>query len=344
MTRLAVLLGLFLLLTLMPGVVGCGDEAEETPALTLKLAHSVPPGHTTDQVAQEFARLIKEYSEGRILVDIYPNAALIGAEALWEALNTGTMDVYVESSWWISSWVPSVYAFFMDGLWESWEHGYAVMDDGRVSQILADSIEEAGQVKMLRVLSAGLMLGHITKDKEITHLKDLEGLRTNTSPGYPAMPIHEYAGLEAVPIALEETTIAFTQGIIDSVCMTPTALRQGHYYDIGKHMYWRPGSFRTNLCMMNGETWENLPVDIQDILINRVAPELEDFSRRLYQESEAADIEFLEEQVYTVNWMTSEQAAEFWEGVKGHPTMRVQLLMVDPKIIDIIQELRPSVQ
>lgn len=349
MRKLAILLVPFLLLSLVLGVVGCGSEEGETPTLTptsitLKLAHSVPLGHTTDLVAQEFARLVEEYTEGQILVDIYHSAALFEAEVLWEALNTGAMDVYVESSWWISSWVSSVYAFYMDGLWESWEHGYAVMDDGRVSQILTDLAEESGQVKMLRVLPAGIMLGHITKDREITHLTDLAGLRTNTSPGYPSMPIHEYAGLEAIPIAYEETTIAFTQGIIDSVCMTPTVLRQGHYYDIGKHIFWRPGSFRTNLCMMNKEVWESLPADIQDILINQVAPELEDFSQSLYQKSESDDIEFLGEQVETVHWMTPEQAAEFWEGVKDHPTMQVQMLIVDPRILEIIGELRPSAQ
>ena len=361
MKKLAMPLVLLLVFSLILGVVGCGSGEEETrtpaptaaPAaspsptpesITLKLCHSVPPGHNTDLVAQEFARLVEEYTVGRVLVDIYHSAALFPAEELWEALHTGAMDAYVESSWWASSWVPSVYAYFMDGLWESWEHGYAVMNDGRVSRMLTDLIEEAGNIKVLRVLPAGLMLGHITEDTEITHLKDLDGMRTNTSPGYPPMPIHEYAGLKPVPIASEETTIAFVQGIIDSVCMTPTVLRQAHYYDTGKHLFWRPGSFRSNLCMVNRETWEGLPADVQDILLNRVAPELEDFSKRLYQDSETADMEFLGEQVETVHWMTPEQATEFWEGIKDHSTMIVQMLMVEPEILEIIEELRPSAQ
>jgi hypothetical protein len=42
--------------------------------------------------------------------------------------------------------------------------------------------------------------------------------------------------------------------------------------------------------------------------------------------------------------MTPEQATEFWEGVKDHPTMIVQMLMVEPEILEIIEELRPSAQ
>jgi len=367
MSKLAVLLVPVMLLSLLVGAAGCGEDKKSptptstpspttvptaTPAptaaptptpepITLKLGHSIPPGHNTDLVAQEFARLVEEYTEGRVLVDIYPNGALFGAEELWEALHTGSMDAYVESSWWIQAWVPDVYAFFTDGLWESWEHGYAVMEDGRVPQALTDLIEAAGDVKVLRVLPAGLMLGDITKDREITHLKDLDGLRTNTSPGTPPMPIHEYAGLTAVPIAMEETSIAFMQGIIDSVTMTPTVLRQGQFYETGKHIFWRPGSFRTNLCLMNSDTWESLPVDIREILMNQVGPELESFSQGLYEDSEAADIEFLGEQVETVNWMTPEK---YWAAVQDIPITKLQLLMISPRILDVIQELRPSAQ
>ena len=74
MRKLAVLLVLFLLLSVTSGVLGCGNGGEEAPTptptaapaaspsptpepVTLKLGHSVPIGHNTDLVAQEFPEL-----------------------------------------------------------------------------------------------------------------------------------------------------------------------------------------------------------------------------------------------------------------------------------------------
>jgi TRAP-type C4-dicarboxylate transport system substrate-binding protein len=93
---------------------------------------------------------------------------------------------------------------------------------------------------------------------------------------------------------------------------------------------------------MNIESWERLPADIQDIILDRVMPEMYEYTKSLYREEEDAALEAIEQNVETMHWVTAEDSAPYYEYLPTHSLQIVQTLMIDPEIVQIIDDFRPS--
>lgn len=342
----------FLLLTLIVSAIGCGG-GDETPAptdgvrptptpepITLKLVSSATADSMWGQVYQHFADLTEEYTSGRVTIDIYPGSQLFPASEQWEAMATGAIDIFADSSYYLSTYVPDVMAFYMEGFWESYEQAYAILEESELPQVLAEKIEAAGPVKMLGFFPGSMPLCVLNTVRETKELMDLEGLKTQGIPGSPSTAMYDYAGMLSIPIAYEEISTAFIQGIVDAVHYPPFVIVDLGLQETGKHMLCRTALFANFAIVMGSNAWDNLPDDIQDIMVNQVIPETYDFSKKQAQESEEAALDLIEQNVETVHWITQEDIEPYYEYARNHSVTRVQLLMVDPRVMEIIEEFR----
>ncbi len=356
MNKLILLITVFLVLSPVISFTSCdGEEASPTPSggvtstptiqpMTFKLVSSMPADSTGGQAYFHFADLVEEYTDGRLMIDVYPGSQLFPATEEWEAVSTGAVDIFGDSSYFASSYVPDMMIFYVDGAFESYEHAYAVLEESEVPRILAEQVEEAGPVKLLGILPAGMTLCVINSVRETSELSDLAGLRCQSSPGAPPLPLYEYTGMTAVPISLEETSTAFIQGVLDAVHQAPGIIKDLRMYETGKHMLCRYSMFATLLIIMNNDSWNALPADIQDIILNEVIPETYDFFKTIYRDSEDTAIDLITQNVETVHWVEQADLDAYLEYLPTHPVYRMQMLMVDKDIKEIIDELRPGGQ
>ena len=160
MKKSAILLIGLSVLVLMSGVAGCGGEETtltpgetQTPAatpaptiepVTLKMVFSEPADSPSADFNNHFADLVEEYTDGRVTIETFPGGQLFPATEQWEAVVTGSIDIMADSSYYISQTIPDVMIFYMDGMFESYEHAYAVLEESEVPQILAERVEAAG--------------------------------------------------------------------------------------------------------------------------------------------------------------------------------------------------------
>jgi len=71
-------------------------------------------------------------------------------------------------------------------------------------------------------------------------------------------------------------------------------------------------------------------------------PEVYEFDKMRYREVEDEAMKRIAENVETVNWCTQEDLDTYIEFASAHPVIKVQMLMVDPRIPEIIEAIRPS--
>jgi len=354
MKKLAILLIGLLITTLIAGAVGCGGGeagptpgggADPTPAvkpITLKLVSSTPAESTGGQVNVRFAELVEEYTGGRVEIDIFPGSQLFPATEQWEAVTTGAVDLMADTTYYLRGVVPDVLAFYLEGLFINYEHLYSVLEDSEVPRILADKFEEAGPVKLLGLAPTSMGGCVINSVKETQSLADLKGLKTQSSPGAPPLPLYEYTGMVAVPVAFEELTAAFIQGVINGVQVPPDTITSLRLYETGKHALCRPAWGITTAILTNEKSWERLPADIQDIILNQVMPEAYEYQKNSYREAEQVALDVLEEELETLHYVSQEDMDAYLEYVPTHPTIKVQTLMIEPEIMEIIGEMKPT--
>ncbi|UCC60796.1 MAG: TRAP transporter substrate-binding protein [Dehalococcoidia bacterium] len=356
MGKFTVLLNILLAIVLIAGTVGCnGGEATQTPAegtppgptaepITLKFVSSTTHEGVAAEAYNLFADLVEEYTDGRVTVDLFLGSQLFPVTEELEAVVTGAVDIMADASYWIFQYVPDVMVFYVDGVWEGREHAYAALEESELPRVLAERIEEAGPVKVLGFMPASLVMGIINSVKESTHMKALEGFRINSSPGSPPAPIYDYMGMVGVPLAYEEVPTSFMQGILDAVQITSDSMVSLRLYETGNHVLWRISSFPNLVMIMNEDSWESLPADARDIIITEVMPEVYEFAKTKYREIEEVSVQTIAENVETVNWVTQEDLHAYVEYARDHPVWKTQMLMVDPEIVEIIEDCKRSSQ
>ena len=352
MNRTAVLLIGLLVVGLAVGSVGCGgSEVSPTPTsavdatptpepITLKLI-SASPG-TASEAYYLFIDLVEEYTEGRVLIDFYPGSQLFPGTEQWEALVTGSVDMLADSTYWFRDPAPDLLLFYIDGIWESYEHAYTVLEDSEVPRLLAEKLEEAAPVKLLGILPRSMTMCVLNTVRETSKFEDLRGLKCQGTPGYPSTPLYDYSGMASVPIAVEEASFAFVGGVVDAVNYPPSTMLDLGLDEPAKHALCYRSLFITTGIVIHDDAWQGLPPDIQDIILNEVMPEVYEFSKRAYREVDEAAVEEIRQNVETLHWLAEEDYAPYHEYMKTHAFYQVQMLMVDPEIVQMIDDLRPS--
>jgi C4-dicarboxylate-binding protein DctP len=326
-----------LLVALVASATGCGGgentvtngggSTPDAKPITLKLISSTPSKSTGGQVNDRFAELVEEYTGGRVLVDVYPGSQLFPATEQWEALNTGAIDIVADATYYFRDAVPDALVFYIEGLFEGYEHLYAVLEDSEVPQMLADKFEEAGPVEVLGFAPTSMGGCLVNTVRETEHLADLKGLKTQSLPGTPPLPLY---------------TTAFVQGVIDAVQYPPDVVVSLGLHDTGNHGLFRNAWAITTVMVANEKSWERLPADIQDIIVNQVMPEVYDFQRDSYRQAEDVALEVLEQELDTFHRVRQDDLEAYLEYLPTHATIKVQLLMVDPEIVEIISDLWPN--
>lgn len=196
----------FLLLLL--GTLSC---AEKDGPLILKAALSQNPSEPQVRAVERFAELVAEGTEGRILVQIYPNNQLGNQRDVVEGLQMGSVELANIASV-MASFVPEVNLFELPFLFDGPEHFDAVVD-GAIGQSLAPAFRERG-LHLLGYFDAGER--HImTTGGPVGRLEELAGLKIRTMENRLHLAAFQAFGANPLPMAYGELYTALEQGVID---------------------------------------------------------------------------------------------------------------------------------
>jgi len=92
------------------------------PAVDLRLAELHPIDHPTAKADFEFARLVKERSDGRITISVYTDSVLGQEMAVLDQVQFGAIDIARVSLAAVAVYVPRLVALQMPYLYSDGEH------------------------------------------------------------------------------------------------------------------------------------------------------------------------------------------------------------------------------
>ncbi|MFC1926669.1 TRAP transporter substrate-binding protein [Chloroflexota bacterium] len=356
MKRLGLILVLTLVMLLTYSMVGCGgEEATPTPKPTiaptsaptptpepivLKATVDRPDDHAWSMDMYKFKELIEEYTNGRVTLEVYTGGVLFPMTADWEAVSTGAVDISITAPYFAAIAVPAQMVWYMDGVWESNEHGWAVLQDGQVPKMFHDLSWEAG-VKDLGFVPYSSYVIVASADNEISDFTDEEGLRFGVT-GPPA-PIHLQYG-KGVPVSVPVTEIytSLTRGIIDFMPWDMIGAAEMQVWDYADHAFVYAGIYAVADIWMNQDTWNSLPKEIQDIITTKVIPEVQVLAKNAMEQEESELLELLGTKMKTLHVATEDQLVAAIEFLQDDPKFNEQLAYVGPDILAAIAELRSS--
>jgi tripartite ATP-independent transporter DctP family solute receptor len=256
---------------------------------TLKLASTQAMDHPYMVGAQKFADLVKERSNGRIEIKLYPSNQLgKGEREMTEGIQQGAIDLLVTSTGPLGGFSPSINILDFPFLFRDFNHVDLVMD-GPIGRKLLDDFEKAN-IKALAFWENGFR--HLTNSKgPIKKVEDGKGLKIRTMENKVHLAAWKDAGLNPTPMAWGEVFTALQQKVIDGQENPIAVFFSSKLWDAGQknfsltaHVY-SPSPF-----LMSKKTFDAMPKEDQEMFV-KTAYEVAKFQRKLNRDAEEAKLQ-----------------------------------------------------
>lgn len=227
---LTVLLLVSLALTPMFAQGGQETKAEET--IVLRLADNQPIGYPTVIGDEKFAQLVEEYSNGRIKVEVYPQATLGDEKSCIEQVQFGGIDFTRVSISPLSSFNPLLNALQMPYLYRNPDHMWKVLN-GEIGAYFLKSMEDNGFVG-LTYFDSGARSFYNTI-KPIYTVADLSGMKIRVQESDLMMGLVEALGATPTPMSYGDVYSALQTGVIDGAENNWPSYDSSNHYEVAKY-------------------------------------------------------------------------------------------------------------
>ena len=155
--------------------------AYDGPKFSFRVAHTTPPGNHITLAFEKFKELVEKKSDGRISVQIFPNAMLGSDRVLMEGAQKGSLEMAVSSTPNMANFSPLYQIFDLPYITspQNQEKLYAAIDSGELGKYL---VKVAHDIALEPIMYAEYgYRNFVTIKKPISSVKDLAGLKIRTT-------------------------------------------------------------------------------------------------------------------------------------------------------------------
>ncbi len=258
------------LLAVSFSLVWAGGEKEGSAAApagktyTVRIAHT----HTEEGIyykgSVRFKELVEQRSNGRIVVEHFPNGQLGADKDIQQAVKLGGLEAGLSSSPVVSL---NDYFKLLDApyLFVSREHVTKVLD-GEIGQKMAKPLEAEG-IKHLGYWENGFR--HITNNvRPINKPQDLAGIKLRTPESSVRVATFKAFGANPVAMPFTEVFGALQQGIIDGQENPLATIYQASLHEVQKYLSLTGHVYSAVHLLFNKQLFDSMPADLQKVLVD----------------------------------------------------------------------------
>ncbi len=230
-----------------------------TPALakadTFKMAHVYETAEPFHEWALWAAEQVKERTDGRHEIKVYPSSTLGGEGELNEGLSLGLVDIIYTSPLFSASYYPPIAISDAPYMFRDFDHWQAYADSPLFDELSEGYLDETGN----KVLTLGYYgTRHTTANKPISTPADMQGMKLRV-PGAPLFLVYpEAVGASATPIAFAEVYLALQQGVVDGQENPLPTIKAKKFYEVQSDINLTGHITNGILTVMSGPSWDGL--------------------------------------------------------------------------------------
>ncbi len=178
----------------------------------VKIAYENNPGEPTDVGVQEWARILKEISGGKVEAVLYPSSQLGAKKDVLEMILMGSNVITIADAGFLMDYVPDIGIMYAPYLTDTYDEYFTLVDSPWFKKQM-DAVAGHG----FEIVTAKWIYGdrHLLANKAVKTPKDLAGLKIRTPNMKILSKTIEYMGGIPTPMPLGEVYPAIAQGVID---------------------------------------------------------------------------------------------------------------------------------
>jgi tripartite ATP-independent transporter DctP family solute receptor len=239
-------------------------KARAAAEFRLKYAHNLDVTNPLHVRAAEAVARIKEQTNGRVQVDLFPNNQLGGDTDMLSQIRAGAIDFFTLSGLTLATLVPVTAIYGMAFAFPSYQQAWAAMD-GDLGNYLRAAVRKAG----VGCLDTNWDNGYrqfISGTKPIDTPEVLRGfkIRVPVSPLWTS--VFQTFGASPVSINFSEVYSALQTKLVDGFETTLVGLETSRFYEVQKYVAMVNYLWDNYFFLVNQRSWGKLPPDLQKIV------------------------------------------------------------------------------
>ena len=249
--------------------------------ITLKLGHIAEPENPYGQGADHFAKLVKERTNGDVIIQVYPSSQLGNQRDLVEGLTLGTVDMTLTGTAVLGNFVPEVSIFDLPFLFRDVQHAYKALDT--VGMELCKKGEARGMIT-LAIWENGVR--HMTNNvRPIVKPDDMKGLKFRVMEQPVYIEMMNSLGASPTPMAMSELYTALQKGVIDGQENPLAHIATKRFSDVQKFISLTGHTYAPEPVLISVMAWKKLSPEQQEIM-RKAAEDTRDWQRQLCRDME----------------------------------------------------------
>ncbi len=255
----------FLIATAAVVAMTAGSVAAQE--VSLRYAHVGTEGDIQHRYAQEAADLIRERSDGRIDITIFPASQLGGVAEMVDGVRSGAIAMGHHDFASLARIAPDVAVFNAPFVYRDGEHAVAATDpesSPAVSEINEVLIAEGG-VRVIGRIYRGAR--HISSNFPVQSPADLEGMPFRAVPLQLWVSMVTGFGAIPTPIEVSELPTALMTGVVVGQENPLTMINANRLYEVQSHIS-LTGHMQSILAVfINEDDWQAISAGDQDLIV-----------------------------------------------------------------------------
>lgn len=265
-----------------------GQAAGQT---VLRFSHTDNPGGSRQAAAEVFAEKVKEYTEGRYDVRIFPAGQLANDPKAIEQLILGGVDFTVSATGSYATHLASLNLTAMPFLVDTYEQGWELYDNSAWLKGEFDKLPEVG-FRVLSTWEAGFR--SFTTDKPLASPADAATMKMRVYPNDMIRWSMEAIGFQTVVMPITDVYLAIQQGTVNGQENPVDTIKSLRFYEVAPYVTLTRHVYSPLPLTVSEATWDKFSPEDQEA-VKKAADEAAAFSRDLVKNSVDQQIADMEE-------------------------------------------------
>jgi len=297
--------------------------------IVMRLAETHPQDYPTTKGDYEFARLVKERTNGRIVVEVFHSKQLGEEAAVIEQVQLGAIDMTRVSISAVSSFVRDLDAFQLPYLYRDADHMWKVLNGPIGEEILKK--HEAFNFVGVGWFESGSR-NFYTK-KPVKTVGDLKGMKIRVQQAPLMVGMVEALGAVATPLPYGEVYSALQTGVVDGAENNwPSYLTTSHF-EVAKYWISDEHTRVPEITVGSKKIFDKMSKEDRAIVL-KAMKDAQPFQFKLWVDFEKVAEKAVRDKGSTITTVSPQEKQKFMDAMK--PVYAKQ----PPEIMAVVKKIR----
>ncbi|GAA0438775.1 sialic acid TRAP transporter substrate-binding protein SiaP [Lentibacillus halophilus] len=272
---------------------GNGNGGGDKESYELKFGMQPSTAQNEYKAAEVLAEYVKNESDGRLTIDLYPDAQLGDDRAMLEQVQSNKLDITLAETGRFGIWVPRAELLGLPYIVDDFDHLKRVIQETEYGKNLHKELENEYNWKVMGVAYNGTR--QTTSNRPIKSLDDMEGLKLRVPEADTLLDYAEYTGASPTPMAFSEVYTALETNAVDGEENPLSTIDAQKFYEVQDYLAMTNHVVNDNSYVVSAKMYESLPDDLQTILQEGIDKAVKKHTNMFKKEEEELISKFKEE-------------------------------------------------